>query len=522
LILKISVPLISLFIIFSSLLLNKVINIWMLILFGLLLALSIVFHEKYPKLQKLQVAFLVIFHWYSHLNWCLILYYILIMMAAQKRQNYKQTLAISLLYILLYSTVRLTYYPITNYNLMVIVYDFIGAALVVLLYRYFLNLEMEKQSLKEKNTFLATHDPLTELLNYEGYTNSLQDLINKQVNFVLILLDFQDFKSVNNQSISNGNEVLVNISLLLKRIFSNAYTISRYAGDRFAITIPSTENIEQDIGELLNSDVLGFQVTYSITQFPQESVSKEELISKAEEKLFQNKRNIWLKREENLFRSEKMRAVGELAAGMAHEIRNPLTTIKGFMQYSKQNDYNIGPWFEIIMSEITRMNELTAEFLQFSKPNISNMKAESVTACLDRLLFLTESDAVYRGHRIILEAADDSLYVFIDRDKMVQVLVNLVRNGLEAMNETGILSIRAKREDGYAVIEIEDTGQGISLTEQAKIFQPFYTTKEDGTGLGLSISQKIAQDHGGSLDIQSVIGSGSVFSIKLPIYTFHR
>jgi signal transduction histidine kinase len=134
------------------------------------------------------------------------------------------------------------------------------------------------------------------------------------------------------------------------------------------------------------------------------------------------------------------------------------------------------------------------------------------------LLFLTESDAVYRGHRIILEAADDSLYVFIDRDKMVQVLVNLVRNGLEAMNESGILSIRAKREDGYAVIEIEDTGQGISLTEQAKIFQPFYTTKEDGTGLGLSICQKIAQDHGGSLDIQSVIGRGSVFSFKLPVY----
>jgi signal transduction histidine kinase len=518
LILKIFVPLICLFTIFSSLLLDKETNIWMLIIFGSLFALSVAFRKRYPILQKFHIAFLVIFHWCSHLNWCLILYDILILMVAQKKQTYKQTLPISLLYISIYSTIRLAYQPLNTYNLLVVVYDFIGAALVVLLYRYFLNLETEKESLKEENTFLATHDPLTELLNYEGYIKALQNLINKQYNFVLILLDFQDFKFVNNQSISNGNEVLVNISLLLRRLFSNAYMISRYAGDRFAITIPLKENIVYDIGELLNLNVLGFQVTYSITQFPQESVSKDELISIAEEKLFQNKRDIWLKREEDLFRSEKMRAVGELAAGMAHEIRNPLTTIKGFMQISKQNGYNIEPWFEIIMSEITRMNELTSEFLQFSKPNISNMRPESVTACLDRLLFLTESDAVYHGHKIILEVAVDSLFVYIDRDKMVQVLVNLVRNGLEAMNQPGIICIRVKREDEYAVVEIEDTGQGISLTEQAKIFHPFYTTKEDGTGLGLSICQKIAQDHGGSLDIHSVIGRGSVFSFKLPIY----
>ncbi|WP_310502457.1 ATP-binding protein [Paenibacillus qinlingensis] len=422
------------------------------------------------------------------------------------------------MYISLYSTIRLAYQPINTYNLLVAVYDFIGAALIVLLYHYFLNLELEKIRLKEKNAFLETHDPLTELLNYKGYINALQDLINKPCNFVLILIDFQDFKSVNNQSISNGNEVLVNISLLLRRVFSDAYMISRYAGDRFAITIPAKENIIHEIDELLSSDVLGYQVTHSSTQFPQESALKEELITIAEEKLFQNKRNVWLKREESLFRSEKMRAVGELAAGMAHEIRNPLTTIKGFMQLSTQNGYDIGPWFEIIMSEITRMNELTSEFLQFSKPNISNMKPELVTSCLDRLLFLTESDAVSRGHKIVLETAADSLCVYIDRDKMVQVLLNLVRNGLEAMNEPGTIYIRSKREDNYAVVEIEDTGQGISLAEQAKILQPFYTTKDNGTGLGLSICQKIAQDHGGRLDFQSIVGIGSIFRFILPVY----
>ncbi|WP_115994928.1 ATP-binding protein [Cohnella lupini] len=502
----------------ASLLLNKTTNIWMLILFGSLFALSVVFQKKHPIVPKIQIIFLVLFHWYSHMNWCLGLYYILILMAAHTKQTYKQTIPIFLLYILLYSTIRLSYQPLNTYNMLVSIYDFIGAAIVGSLYRYFFSLEAEKKKLKENNNFLVTHDSLTKLLNYEGYVNALQDLINKQNHFVLILIDFQDFKSINNQSISNGNEALVNISLLLKRLFANAHTISRYAGDRFAVTIPSKENALHEISELLSSNVLGFQVTYSMTQFPQESASKEELISIAEEKLFQNKRMIWLKREEDLFRSEKMRAVGELAAGMAHEIRNPLTTIKGFMQLSQKSGYNIGPWFETIMSEITRMNELTAEFLQFSKPNISKMKAESVTGCLDRLLFLTESDAAYRGHKIMLDIADDSLYVYIDRDKMVQVLVNLVRNGLEAMSEPGVLSIRAKREEGNAVVEIEDTGPGIPVSEQAKIFQPFYTTKEEGTGLGLSICQKIAQDHGGNLEIQSDVGSGAVFSLSLPAY----
>jgi signal transduction histidine kinase len=104
----------------------------------------------------------------------------------------------------------------------------------------------------------------------------------------------------------------------------------------------------------------------------------------------------------------------------------------------------------------------------------------------------------------------------MDRDKVVQVLLNLIRNAIEAMREPGHIFIRAKQVNKEVVIEIEDTGTGIPENELENIFHPFFTTKENGTGLGLSICYKIVQDHGGTLSVQSVIGQGSVFIIKLP------
>jgi signal transduction histidine kinase len=294
--------------------------------------------------------------------------------------------------------------------------------------------------------------------------------------------------------------------------------ISRYAGDRFALVIPSIENAVSDVQEILESRKLGYEVTYSMAMFPEESASSQQIISLAEDRLFQNKRVLWLKREEELFRSEKLKVVGELAAGMAHEIRNPLTTVKGFIDLSKSQSYNIEPWVDIIMNEITRMNELTAEFLQFSKPHISNMKPEPISGCLDRVKYLTESQAISKGHSMYIHNIDDSILVVMDRDKIVQVLINLVRNALEAMDEPGHIYIEVKlMETKYMLIEIQDTGKGIPENELPKIFDPFYTTKEEGTGLGLSICHKIIQDHGGILSVKSIVNEGTLFTITLPV-----
>lgn len=514
------VPSICALIIMSSIVLDKTTNFTALLISGCLFALSIMFDKKWPRLQYIQILLLGLFQWYSQLNWCQLLYCILIIIAIEKRPQSKYDVFIAIYYVLQYTLIRLSYQSMSPYNLLVSIFDLLTSVVIVLLFRYVVNLEIEKKRLSKKYNFLSTHDSVTGLLNYEGYMKSIQDFVQKKEPFILVLLDLQDFKSINHESMENGNEILAKIAQILHVFFPNAKAISRYAGDRFALILPPQDNVMQQLNEMLDSNALGFQVTDSTTSFPSEAVTSQELITFAEEKLFQNRRKLWFKREENMFRSEKLKAVGELAAGMAHEIRNPLTTIKGFMQIAVHHDYNVRPWFDTIMSEITRMNELTAEFLQFSKPHISNMKPEPIGHLIDRLLFLVESEAAFRGHRIHYEATNSNAHINMDRDKIVQVLLNLVRNAFEAMQESGDVYIRIQVNEYSASIEIEDTGSGIPEHQLVKIFNPFYTTKENGTGLGLSICQKIAQDHGGSLDVTSELGKGSIFRLRLPIIPY--
>jgi diguanylate cyclase (GGDEF)-like protein len=515
---KVIIPLMCLFVTISSLVLGKAPYSGLLLLSGCLFCASVVFYKKIPYSTYFQPVFLAFFHWASHLNWCQLLYFILIAMAIQNRPALRQILQFSINYSLLYTVIRLSYVPLNKYNIMVSFYDIFSFILLLIFVRYLFTAEMEKRRLQRKNQFLTTHDPLTKLLNYEGYIRSIKHLINKKKsNFVLVLLDFQDFKSVNNESISNGNDILINISLLLQTYFPNASAISRYAGDRFALMIPLEEKQVDEICSILDSKRLGYEVTYSLALYPDEAITAQEIITLAEDRLFQNKRLLWMKREEESFRTEKMNIIGELAAGMAHELRNPLTTMKGFIQLSQSQSYNIKPWFDIIMNEITRMSELTAEFLQFSKPHISNIRPESIAKCVERVTFLMESQAVSRGHTMHVDNVDETVLVQMDRDKVVQVLLNIIRNAIEAMQQPGHIFISAEQNHQEVVIQIEDTGIGMQQNELEKIFNPFYTTKENGTGLGLSICYKIVQDHGGTMTVQSAYGRGSVFIIKLPV-----
>ncbi len=513
------IPSLTAFLVLSSFMLEKVTSPASLFLSAVLFSSIMMFKVKSKVTLLFQTMALAFFHWSSHLNWCELMYFILIVLDIRDRRDFKYTLSIAVGYSLLYTSVRLTYRPWNEYNLLVSVYDLISFILLVFIMHYLLTSELEKKRLQRRNQFLTSHDPLTGLLNYDGYINAVNDLVeNKKSNFILLLLDFQDFKSINKESISSGNEILTKISIIIQTFFSNAAAISRYAGDRFALAIPATGNAVRDIQAILEPRTLGYEVTYSMAIFPEESSSSQQIITLAEDRLFQNKRVLWLKREEELFRSEKLKMVGELAAGMAHEIRNPLTTLKGFIDLSKSQSYNIEPWVDIITNEITRMNELTAEFLQFSKPHMSNMKPEPISGCLDRVKYLTESQAVSKGHFINIHNTDDSILVVMDRDKIVQVLINLVRNAIEAMDEPGHIHIQVKLlETKYAVIEIQDTGKGISEDALPKIFDPFYTTKEEGTGLGLSICQKIIQDHGGILSVKSIVNEGSLFTVILPV-----
>lgn len=234
----------------------------------------------------------------------------------------------------------------------------------------------------------------------------------------------------------------------------------------------------------------------------------------------ERKKNL-LEEEKNLkelaHKEEKMKLLGEMAAGLAHEIRNPLTIIQGFLQHSKEHNYNIQPWYDLIHREISRMNKLTVEFLQLSKPNVSLYQTHSIHECLTSVISLTESNARGSGHQIIYKEYNPDLLIQMDFDKLTQVFVNLINNAIQAMVKEGTITIRLLKVRNQAVIELIDTGIGIEDKDLQKIFSPFYTTKSDGTGLGLSICQKIIQDHGGTIEVNSTVKQGASFTISFPL-----
>ncbi len=160
---------------------------------------------------------------------------------------------------------------------------------------------------------------------------------------------------------------------------------------------------------------------------------------------------------------------------------------------------------------------LTAEFLQFSKPHVTQYRVQSIRSCIERVISLLDSETTRLGHQIHFEYDPMDIRMLMDQDKMLQLLLNLMKNALEAMVDQGDIFIRLYKQQNYAVIEIADTGKGIPEAELDKIFIPFYTTKDSGTGLGLSICHKIVQDHDGTIEVESLMGTGTKFTITLPI-----
>ncbi|TCZ79257.1 diguanylate cyclase [Paenibacillus albiflavus] len=507
-------PFILLFVLISSLILHHSTNIFFLIITAILLYTAIVYDHKFPWLKGIQFIFLGAFHLASELNWCVLLYYILIVNLIENKKRYQETIPIALLLIMEYSAIRLSYMEtLTTYTLLATVFDLMTSLLLVLLFHIFINIETERKELTKQNDYLSNHDALTGLYNYFGYMNKVQQTIQTNKEFLFVLFDINNFKSHNAKDIATANEILVKLSQSLIARFPNHLGASRYAGDRFSILLRPSEQIDK----LLNFEELGIQITYSTTRYPQDAITFQHLIHIGEDRIFQMRREFWLKQQEEQSRSDKMKLVGELAASMAHEIRNPLTSIQGFIQLSKNSGYNILPWYDVIMSEITRVGELTAEFLQFSKPHVGNMKNELIASCMARVYSLCEPEATSRGHTIELIILDHAAQVRMDRDKITQVLINLIRNSFQAMEQPGHVQFTLHQEDNQAVIQVRDNGKGIANDEIDKIFDPFYTTKEDGTGLGLSLCQKIIEDHNGEITVSSEVGLDTVFTVKLPI-----
>ncbi|HSB04358.1 MAG TPA: ATP-binding protein [Thermodesulfobacteriota bacterium] len=233
--------------------------------------------------------------------------------------------------------------------------------------------------------------------------------------------------------------------------------------------------------------------------------------------------------EEQVKRLDKMAAINQLAAGMAHEIRNPLTSLSGSIQVLKSElalESHQGRLMDIILRESERLNALITDFLLFAQPPKTNKGLWNIKSILEETIELfTHSQDYSEGIRVRYPQPLEDIRMLVDPDQMKQVFWNLILNAVQAMGDTGELTVGLeKRMDGmdphrpneWVKISISDSGKGIVSHEKDKIFEPFYTTKDGGTGLGLSIVHKIIENHNGLIRVESEVGRGSTFTILLP------
>jgi two-component system sensor histidine kinase HydH len=224
--------------------------------------------------------------------------------------------------------------------------------------------------------------------------------------------------------------------------------------------------------------------------------------------------------QEEVRRSERLASLGRLASGVAHEIRNPLSSIKGFAQYFRdkfEEGSEDKSYSDILIKEVERLNRVVTQLLDFARPKELRLQSYPLSQVIEHSLKLVQGD--FDKKRIRMKTSFVEERVELDWDQMTQALLNIFLNAMESMDDTGELRLKtALRPEKKGVeISISDTGPGISRENLSKIFDPFFSTKKKGTGLGLAITAKIIEAHKGEITVESEEGKGTTFRIFLPL-----
>jgi two-component system, NtrC family, sensor histidine kinase HydH len=222
--------------------------------------------------------------------------------------------------------------------------------------------------------------------------------------------------------------------------------------------------------------------------------------------------------------AQRLAALGAMAAGLAHEIRNPLAGVKGAAQYLQEEDLQDESveMLHVIIDEVDRLDIVVSQFLDYARPFDLRLEQEHLNALVTHALTLLKAQGLPPEVEVAQELAGDLPSIAVDATRLQQVLINLIRNGLQAMPDGGTLTISTRRlvnrtGVNQAELAVRDTGNGINKVNVEKLFLPFFTTKKDGTGLGLAICHRIVKAHGGDLDVQSRPGKGASFFVRLPL-----
>jgi two-component system sensor histidine kinase HydH len=220
-------------------------------------------------------------------------------------------------------------------------------------------------------------------------------------------------------------------------------------------------------------------------------------------------------------RTKRLASLGSLAAGVAHEIRNPLSSVKGFATYFREklkDSPQDRDTATTMIQEVERLDRVIGQLLEFARPSTLKIKPVRLYDLVQHSLKLIEGDARTKGVEVKADLPASLPEAFMDADRMNQVLLNLYLNAIHAMDGGGVLQVNVSRDDARKVttITVSDNGRGIETADQERIFDPYFTTKPDGTGLGLAIVHKIIDAHGGSIKVRSQTNEGTTVTITLP------
>jgi signal transduction histidine kinase len=226
--------------------------------------------------------------------------------------------------------------------------------------------------------------------------------------------------------------------------------------------------------------------------------------------------------ERKLRQTDKLAALGKLVAGVAHEIRNPIASIRANVQLWKKRLEKTPPSEEsldMVIDEIDRLNSIVEKWLIFARYRTSSRENYQINEVIKRAVELMRVEIKNRDIDFSCELEEDIPSVYINPQEIEQVIINLIQNSLDMLSENGSLTVKSSyvKENSRIKVEVIDRGPGVPLEIQGKIFDPFFTTKEEGTGLGLAVCYDIITGHKGNIDFETVLGKGSNFYFTLPV-----
>ena len=219
-------------------------------------------------------------------------------------------------------------------------------------------------------------------------------------------------------------------------------------------------------------------------------------------------------------RAEHFATLGEMATGLAHEIRNPLAGIAGVIEIIGRDLPSSSPARSVVKDvrqEISRINQIVTDLLQTARPHPPRVRKSDLNVTVEHAVMLGRQQALAKSVEITLHKDPSLPEVEHDSDQIHQVMLNLLLNALQAIDQRGKIEVTLAQRGPNAVVEVMDNGRGIAPDHLPNIFRPFYTTKGEGTGLGLSLARRIIEDHQGRIDVTSAVGKGTTFSVILPV-----